>query len=131
MSAIAINDLIIRIKNGYLAQKEQIESPYSKMRVEVLKKLKELGYIADFKEEEISKGVKKLVIDLKYEANTPALVDVKLYSKSGRRWYIKAKEINAVKGNTGYLIISTSKGIMTNYEAKEKNLGGELLFEIY
>ncbi|GIW63992.1 MAG: 30S ribosomal protein S8 [Patescibacteria group bacterium] len=131
MSAIGINDLIIRIKNAYLAEKERIEAPFSKMRVEVLKKLKELGYISDVKEEEIRKGVKKIIIDLKYTDNKPAVVDIKLYSKAGRRWYIKAKEINVVKGNTGYLIISTSKGIMTNYEAKEKNLGGELLFEIY
>ncbi len=131
MSALAVNDLLIRIKNGYMAEKEQIVAPYSKMRESVLKKLKELGFIKDFQIQTVRDKIKEIVVYLKYEQGKPALTDVKLYSKPGRRWYIKKKEINLVKGETGYLIISTSKGLMTNYEAREANLGGELLFEIY
>ncbi len=131
MSALAVNDLLIRIKNGYMAEKEHITAPYSKMRESVLKKLKQLGFIKDFEVKTVRDKIKKITVYLKYDEGKPALTDVKLYSKPGRRWYIKRKNINLVKGETGYLIISTSKGLMTNYEAREANLGGELLFEIY
>ncbi len=123
-------DLIIRIKNGYIAGKETVESPYSKLREEILKKLKALKFIADYK---IEKGKKfnQLVIELRYEAGEPALSDVKIYSKPGRRWYVPAKKVTSVFGGLGAAILSTPQGILTNQEATKAKTGGELLFEVW
>ncbi len=130
--SLPIIDLIIRIKNGYMAKKEEIYSPYSRFREEVLKKLKQIGFIKDYKVEELRPRVKRFVITLKYLKNgEPAMTDVKIYSKPGRRWYVKCKEITPVKGGLGYAILTTPKGVLTNYEAKKQGVGGELLFEIW
>ena len=130
MSA-GITDLIIRIKNGYMAGKEEVLSPHSNLREAVLEKLKSLGYIKDYKVEEVRKGIKEIRIQLLYKNGEPAMQDVKLYSKPGRRWYVGYRDITPVKGGKGHGIISTSKGILSNIEAKKKKVGGELLFEIW
>ncbi len=123
-------DLIIRIKNGYTARKETVESPYSKMREEIIKKLKSLKFIKDYKVDK--DGVfKKLVVELSYADGMPAMTDVKIYSKPGRRWYVTVKKIKTVFGGLGAAIISTPKGILTNQEAKKEKIGGELLFEVW
>ena len=125
-----IIDLIIRIKNGYLAKRDVISSPHSKMKEQVLKKLKSLGFIQDYSIE--SKGPKKeITIILKYKQGEPVFTDVTIRSKPGQRWYITVNAIKPVMSGTGYMIISTSKGLMTNVEARKSKLGGELLFEIW
>ncbi len=126
-----IIDLVIRIKNGYIANRESIECPYSKLREEVLKKLTALKFIKGYR---IDKSVKfhKFVIELSYEENGMAvLTDVKIYSKPGRRWYVPAKKIKSVFGGLGASILSTPKGILTNREAIKQKIGGELLFEVW
>lgn len=125
-----IIDLIIRIKNGYIANRESIECPYSKLREEVLKKLAALKFIKGYK---IDKSVTfhKFIIELKYENGIAALTDVKIYSKPGRRWYVPAKKISQVFGGLGASILSTPKGILTNKEARKEQTGGELLFEVW
>lgn len=125
-----IADLIIRIKNGYQARREHVTSPHSKYREEVLKKLKELNYI---KEYHVSgETVKDIAIDLQYdEAGAPAITDVKIYSKPGRRWYARVSELKPVMGGMGYFLLSTPKGIMSSVEAKKKKMAGELLFAIW
>lgn len=123
-------DLIIRIKNGYIANRESIEAPYSKLKEEVLKKLKALKFIGDYKIEK-NGAFRKFVIELSYEGGMPAISDVKIYSKPGRRWYVAAKKIKPVFGGLGASILSTPKGIMTNKEAKKEKTGGELLFEVW
>ena len=125
-----IIDLIIRIKNGYLAKREVISSPHSKMKEQVLKKLKSLRFIEDYSVE--TDGAKKEVtITLKYKQGEPVFTDVTIRSKPGQRWYITVNAIKPVMSGTGYMIISTSKGLMTNVEARKSKLGGELLFEIW
>lgn len=125
-----IIDLVIRIKNGYLVKREEISSPHSKMKEQVLKKLKALGFIADYKVE--TTGVKKeITIVLKYKQGEPVFTDVTIRSKPGQRWYITVNDIKPVLSGMGYMIISTSKGLQTNVEAKKSKLGGELLFEIW
>ncbi len=120
---------MIRIKNGYQARREHIESPYSKLPEEIVKKLKALGYITNYQVE--GDKVKKMTIYLTFKEGVPAFTDVKIYSKPGRRWYAAATELKPVLGGLGYSLISTPQGILTNIEARKKNMGGELLFAIW
>ncbi|KKP36314.1 MAG: 30S ribosomal protein S8 [Candidatus Roizmanbacteria bacterium GW2011_GWA2_32_13] len=125
----SIIDLIIRIKNGYMAKKETIESPCSKYREAVLKKLVNLKFIKSY---EVKGEIKKnMTIDLAYEEDKPAISNVKIYSKPGMRLYISYKNLKPVLSGFGYSILSTSKGIMTDREAKKAKLGGELLFSFW
>ncbi len=72
-----------------------------------------------------------MVVELSYADGMPAMTDVKIYSKPGRRWYVTVKKIKTVFGGLGAAIISTPKGILTNQEAKKEKIGGELLFEVW
>lgn len=125
----AITDLVIRIKNGYMAKKEIIQSPISSYREEILKKLVKLGYIQGYQVK--GEVIKSCEIELAYHDGQPAMTDVKIYSTPGRRWYTTASKLKPVLGGMGYSLISTPEGIMTNVEAKKKRVGGELLFEIW
>lgn len=125
----SVGDLVIRIKNGYMAKKEVIESPYSKLREKILKKLVQIKYIKSYS---VTGDIKKdLTIDLLYKDNVPVFTDVKIFSTPGRRWYVTKKKLKPVLNGMGYSILSTPQGIMTNIEAKKNNLGGELLFNIW
>lgn len=126
----SITDLVIRIKNAYLARKEKISSPHSGFKEDVTKKLKELGYLKSY---EIQKdgNKKKIMLELVYEDGVPALTDIKIISRPGRRWYVGKKELKPVLGGLGYAIVSTPKGILTSIEAKKGQTGGELLFEVW
>ena len=125
----SVIDLIIRIKNGYLARKVDIEAPYSVFKESILKKLTELGYVKKYNIE--GEIIKKITISLSYTNGVPALTDVKIYSKPGARYYISYKKLKPVIGGFGYSILSTPKGIMTHVEAKKEKVGGELLFNIW
>ncbi|PIQ72777.1 30S ribosomal protein S8 [Candidatus Roizmanbacteria bacterium CG_4_10_14_0_2_um_filter_36_35] len=122
-------DLIIRIKNGYMARKEVIESPYSRMREEILKKLTEIKFIKSYKI--TGDKPKKITIELLYENTVPVFSDVKVYSRPGSRYYVSYRNLKPVLSGYGFSFISTSKGILTNKEAKKQKLGGELLFSIW
>lgn len=125
----SIIDLIIRIKNGYMAKKESIVSPHSKYKETILKKLLSLKSIKSYK---VSGETKKnILIDLSYEEDKPAINEVKIYSKPGMRLYVSYKNLKPILSGFGYSILSTSKGIMTNQEAKKAKLGGELLFSFW
>ena len=125
----SIIDLIIRIKNGYMAKKEVIESPYSKYKEAVLKKLISLKSVKSYT---VSGELKKnITINLAFEDGKPAISDVKIYSKPGMRLYISYKNLKPVLSGFGYSVLSTSKGIMTDREAKKAKLGGELLFSFW
>lgn len=123
-----IIDLIIRIKNGYLAGRESINTPYSKFREAVLIKLKKLNYIDDFKV--VGNGIKKITIMLSTD-DSKRFTDVKPVSKPGQRIYVAVNDLKPVMSGLGYAIISTPKGIKTNIEAKREQIGGELLFYIW
>ncbi len=125
----SVNDLIIRIKNGYMARKVTILSPHSGFREEVLKKLVELKFIKGFK---INKDqFKEITIELLYEKGQPAMTDVKIFSKPGGRHYVSYRDLKPVLSGYGFSLISSSFGIITDKEAKTKKLGGELLFNIW
>jgi len=125
----SIIDLVIRIKNGYMARKATIESPHSKYKEAVLKKLLDLKFIEGYTVQgEIKKNI---IISLSYEEGTPAITDIKIFSKPGMRLYISYKNLKPVLSGFGYSVLSTSKGIMTDREAKKAKLGGELLFSFW
>ncbi|MGB9883111.1 MAG: uS8 family ribosomal protein [Microgenomates group bacterium] len=125
----SVIDLIIRIKNGYLAGREKIISPYSKFKEAVVKKLIELGFVKSYS---LNKDkFNEMTVELLYKDGQPALTDVEIFSKPGRRFYVSYKDLKPVMSGYGYSIISSPIGIITNIEAKLKKVGGELLFNIW
>lgn len=121
-----IADLLTRIRNAHMRGRITVVMPYSKMKEEIAKILKTNNFIEDFAETKDSK-FKELVVTLKEDKVDFAL---KRVSKPGQRIYVKAAEIKKVKNGLGIGIISTSQGVMTTKEAKQKGLGGELMCEI-
>jgi small subunit ribosomal protein S8 len=125
-----IGDMIIRLKNAGVVGKKQVEMPYSKLRHAIADKLVAAGYI-EKAEQQGKKVQKSLVITLKYEDGRHRIDGVKRISKPGRRLYTKVADIHRVKFGKGHMLLSTPAGILTNEEAKEKNVGGEQLFIIW
>ncbi|WKZ30277.1 MAG: 30S ribosomal protein S8 [Candidatus Dojkabacteria bacterium] len=127
MTNFSIGDLLIRIKNASLVARETIEVPKFKFGLGVLEILKDKGFIGDY---EITGNT--VLVTLKYEDNgMPSFQDVKLFSRPGRRWYIKSLEMTPVRSGTGIQIVSTPKGVMTTVDAKKANVGGELICEVW
>ena len=126
---MTVADFIIRIKNGYMAKRDDVTVIYSKLNESMLAKLKVLHYIEGY---EMTGDVKKnITINLRYDDEVPAITDVKIFSTPGRRWYTTYKDVRPVLGGMGTSLISTSKGVMTAAEVKKHKIGGELLFEIW
>ena len=126
-----IADMLTRIRNANQMRYETVEMPTSKMRVEIASILKNEGFINDFKEEKNDvQGT--LVITLKYAENKERVISgLKCISKPGLRVYAKADNIPRVLNGLGIAIISTSKGVMTDKEARKENIGGEVLAYIW
>jgi len=123
-------NLLTQLKNAQAVKKESVKIAYSKMDERVLDILKENGYIDDF--EKKGRGTKKILeINLKYPLSGSAIEGVKFFSKPSRRLYIGCQEIRPVRRGYGLMILSTSKGILTGYEAKKLKVGGEMLFQIW
>ncbi len=125
-----IADMLTRIRNAIMAKHKELMVPYSKLKVEIVKLLKEEGYISDFNiiEEGIKKGIR---IELKYlDDGTPVITEIKRVSKPGRRVYVRKDQIPRVRAGMGISVLSTSKGIMTGAKARMEGVGGELLCTI-
>ena len=112
-----------------MSRRESVEVPYSIFREEVIKKLKQLHYIGDYKTE--GDVIKIMTVQLVYRDKMPTFSEVKIYSRPGSRIYVKAHSLTPVLGGYGYAFLTTPKGVMTHVEAKKANLGGELLFAIW
>lgn len=125
-----ISDMLIRIKNAQRAQKPSVEIPYSGVKFELAKIFEKEGFIGSI-EEKGKKAAHKILINLKYNQGEPAIEDIVRKSKSSRRVYIGKDKIYSVRQGFGRAIISTSKGLMTDKEARKAGLGGELICEIY
>ncbi len=126
-----IADMLIRIKNAYLAGKKTVVTDFSKMLNEIAQILVKEGYLKSVKTEDEEKGFNKLKLTLKYKSHRPVLTEVKRISKPGVRIYARAKKIPYVKEGRGITIVSTPQGLMTNRQAKESNLGGEVICQIW
>ncbi len=125
-----VGDLITRIRNAHLRGRSKTHSPASTLRTRVLQVLKDEGYIRDFREIE-QEGRKELEIELKYFEGAPAIHEITRVSKPGRRVYSSIKDLRLVRNGLGISIISTPKGVMSDNAARDANVGGEILCEVY
>lgn len=125
-----IADFIIRIKNAFLAKRHEVLVPYSNMKHSLAEILVKEGYL-DSVEVDDSGTFKQLVLQLKYVKDLPSVTDVKRLSKPGCRLYSTAADIPRALGGYGITIVSTSRGIMTDKQAKKQNVGGELLCQVW
>lgn len=124
-------DLLARIKNGFHARKESILAPYSNFDFAVAKAIEDGGYVQGVAKRVMGKRT-LLEVKMKYDADgAPLFTDFKLLSKPSRHMYKGKKELRPVKQNYGIAVLSTSSGVMSNKEARKKNVGGEYLFEIW
>ncbi len=125
-----ISDLLTRIRNGQMVKKPKIVCPASNLKEAILKVLQDEGYIRGFEVFENEKG-KQLEISLKYFDGKPVIKEISRVSKPGMRVYSSVKAMPSYKNNMGITILSTSKGVMTNFAAQNANLGGEILCRVY
>ena len=126
-----IGDLLTRIRNAYMARIVDVKIPYSKLKADIAKILKKNKYIVDFEiidEWSNKKSIKLTLNDVRTTKYVPTLTRI---SKPGQRIYLWAKDIKKSRNGQGIYIISTPKGVVTWYEARSLNVGGELLCEVY
>ena len=127
----SLSDMLARIKNAHKAKKSFTSCFSSKLNSNVLSVLKEEGYIRDFQNVKVCEGINNIKIDLKYYNGIPVIKKIRRISKPGIRVYSKIKELNKPYGGLGISIMSTSKGVMSDQQAKAKNVGGEILCEVF
>jgi small subunit ribosomal protein S8 len=126
-----IADMITRIRNASSVNKENVEVLHSSQNMNILKILKDEGYILDYNEREIRKGIKVIDIELRYHQGQPSIKNIKRISKSSRRVYSSIEDLPIVLNGLGILILSTSHGVISDVEAKQKNVGGELICSVF
>ena len=123
--------MLSRVRNANNAQHETVSMPSSKLKVNIAEILKQEGYIADYKVEEVKVG-KTLTLDLKYgPTRESSIAGLRRVSKPGLRVYAKSNELPQVLGGLGVAIISTSQGLLTDRQAQEKGVGGEVLAYVW
>ena len=122
-----IADMLVRIKNAAAVRKPTVKMPSSKIKVAIAALLKDEGYILDSRVTEIGPGKSELEISLKYYEGKPVIERLQRFSRSGLRQYRGKDELPKVLGGLGVSIISTSKGIMTDAQARQQGVGGEVL----
>ena len=125
-----IGDLITRIRNGQMRRTAKIMAPNSRLRTRLLDVLQEEGYIRGYAEVEV-KGHKELEIELKYHEGQPVIRELKRVSTPGRRVYSSVKDLKPHRSGLGVSILSTPQGVMTDTSAREKNVGGEVLCQVF
>ena len=122
-----IADMLTRIRNACGAKHRRVDMPASKMKVEIARILKEHSLIADFTTLESEEGRKLLRVRLKYAGGQPVIRELQRVSTPGLRKYVGAAEIPRVRNGLGIAILSTSKGVMSDRQARQSRTGGELL----
>lgn len=127
-----IADMLSRIRNAILVGKDEVNVPHSNLKEEVAKILVSTGFLADAKPDaDETNGRKIIKITIAVEGRPSVITQIDRLSSPGRRQYVKAKEIPMVKRGRGIVVVSTSKGVMSGEEARQKGLGGELICEVY
>jgi small subunit ribosomal protein S8 len=126
-----IGDMLTRIRNGQSAFKSKVKTPASKLRESVLEVLKKEGFIKGFERINIRKGIDEIIIELKYYEGQPVISEVYRVSKPGRRVYAGVERLPKVYNGLGISILSTSKGVMSDHEARKANVGGEVICKVF
>ena len=126
-----IGDMITRIRNAQMRLLTSVNIPNSKFRAKILEVLKHEGYISDFKLVTNEKNIGILSVNLKYTDGLPVIKEIKRVSKPGRRIYARADSISKIQNGLGLSIVSTSKGIMTDNDARNKKIGGEIICKVF
>lgn len=126
-----LGDLLTRIRNGQSARLSAVSSPASKHRINVLEVLKREGYIRDFNVTKNENGSSEISVELKYAEGQPVIREISRVSRPGRRVYSKVKDVPRVYNGLGISILSTPRGVLSDKEAREANVGGELLCRVF
>ena len=126
-----LGDMLTRIRNGQRAMKSSIKSPSSKLRLNVLEALKREGFIRGYEVSEAEKGKPEVTIELKYYQGKGVIEHVSRVSKPGRRVYTGVKDLPTIRNGLGVAILSTPSGVLSDNEAREAHVGGEVLCKLY
>ena len=126
-----LGDMLTRIRNGQTTNKKLLMLQLPDLEKNVLEVLKREGFIRNFEEKEIKKGINFFEIELKYYNGKPVITEIKRVSKPGRRVYSSIKNLQKTYNGLGISILSTPRGVMSDNEAREANVGGEVLCTIY
>ncbi|ENN93755.1 30S ribosomal protein S8 [Bartonella bovis] len=126
-----LGDMLTRIRNALSRKKGKVVTPASKLRRRVLDVLQSEGYIRGYNQVDFDKGKSEIEIELKYFEGSAVIREISRVSKPGRRVYVSAQSIPQVANGLGISILSTPKGVMADHEAREQNVGGEILCRIF
>ena len=126
-----IADFLTQIRNAFRAGKESCQVQHSKMKRDIARILKEAGYIKEYEDVEAPGNKKYLKVELKYVNGESAITAIERYSRPGRRMYFGSTEVPKVLGGLGAGIMTTSRGLMTDQEARQHNVGGELVCKVW
>jgi len=125
-----LGDLLARIRNAQMRSKSKVSSPNSKLRESVLEVLKTEGYIRAYTVVE-REGRSELEIELKYFDGEPVIREIERISKPGRRVYTSVRNLPRINNGLGVAIVSTPKGVMADHDARDANVGGEILCTVF
>ena len=126
-----LGDMLTRIRNGQMANKSAIKAPASKLRANVLEVLRREGYIRGFETVEMGGGKSELSIELKYHNGEPVIRELRRVSKPGRRIYKGVNDLPSVYNGLGIAIVSTPRGVLSDAEARDARVGGEVLCTVF
>ena len=126
-----VGDMLARIRNAQMRAKSKVNTPASKLRARVLDVLQSEGYIRGYTQVDYDSGKSELEIELKYYDGAPVIRQIQRISKPGRRVYASVKSIPRVANGLGISILSTPKGVMADHDAREQNVGGEVICNIF
>jgi len=126
-----ISDMLTRIKNAHQRNKAVVRSPVSKIKKQILTILEKEGFIRGHSESTLDDGKIEFNIELKYDRGSPAITEIRRVSKPGRRVYSSVRGLPYFYDGLGISIVSTPQGLMSDSEAREKNVGGEILCKVF
>lgn len=126
-----LGDMLTRIRNGQRAGKSSVNAPASKLHARVLDVLQREGFIRGYSEHEIRTGVREIKIELKYHEGEPVIREIARVSKPGRRVYSKIGDLPRVYNGLGVSILSTPRGVISDAEARDAHVGGEVLCKVF
>ena len=126
-----IGDMIVRIKNAQMRSHKSVQLPSSNFKAKIAEVLKTEGYIIDYSIDNAEKNKNSLKINLKYNSGNPVINTIERISKPGRRIFSSAESLPKINNGLGIAIVSTSKGVMTDIDARKQKIGGEIICKVF